>query len=240
MLSAAATPPQHRCERRRTQCQRERGPGKRRRGRRPAQRRQRRRHSGQRPSRRRESARGCRVTATDCETKGNSPLPITPGGDVQLEIGARAALPRATRRQRPHCPSQTKLESDPPPQRMIPKRRPRVELTIKEKKRPRRDQLTAGPAQTVDICELLPPCTPPVREATSACAFAGGIRAARPLRAARQPVNRVATGPRPTGSGTGNDPSMTEEPSAPVAASKRHRLPPAHPVPRPCHARPRR
>jgi hypothetical protein len=34
------------------------------------------------------SARACRITATDCETKGKSPLPITLGGDVPPE-GAR-------------------------------------------------------------------------------------------------------------------------------------------------------
>jgi hypothetical protein len=34
------------------------------------------------------SARACRITATDCATKGKSPLPITLGGDV-LPEGAR-------------------------------------------------------------------------------------------------------------------------------------------------------
>ena len=47
------------------------------------------------------TARECRITETNCPAKVRFPLPITSGGDVLLETGARTALPRATTASRP-------------------------------------------------------------------------------------------------------------------------------------------
>jgi hypothetical protein len=53
------------------------------------------------------SARVWRITATDCETKGKSPLPITSGRRRPAERSARVTLPRATTASTPALPSQT-------------------------------------------------------------------------------------------------------------------------------------
>jgi hypothetical protein len=67
------------------------------------------------------STRGCRITAIDCETKGDSPLPIDSGRRRPAGIGARATLPRATTCQRAHFPSQTIARVIPTPE-TIPER----------------------------------------------------------------------------------------------------------------------